>query len=218
MPAAAFYGDLFPFPGGSCILTVDAAPARYTGSTGRRGDDGRKGGKCVELLICCAILLVTVVLVFLSARHSLRTMDENAGRAMKQISAHLSTRFDAVLALLEVAQGYAGENMAALAEQLRLRRRVIGPLSTPEEVRQQEQLLDDVLAAVSTTADRHPGLRADEAYSRLFGTSDCCEQMLRTSRLLYNDAVTRLDRAVRSFPTSWAARLCGVKRRQHWEA
>ena len=42
--------------------------------------------------------------------------------------------------------------------------------------------------------------------------------MLRTSRLLYNDAVTRLDRAVRSFPTSWAARLCGVKRRQHWEA
>ena len=76
----------------------------------------------MELLICCAILLVTVVLVFLSARHSLRTMDENAGRAMKQISAHLSTRFDAVLALLEVAQGYAGENMAALAEQLRLRR------------------------------------------------------------------------------------------------
>ena len=150
----------------------------------------------MELLICCAILLVTVVLVFLSARHSLRTMDENAGRAMKQISAHLSTRFDAVLALLEVAQGYAGENMAALAEQLR----------------------HDVLAAVSTTADRHPGLRADEAYSRLFGTSDCCEQMLRTSRLLYNDAVTRLDRAVRSFPTSWAARLCGVKRRQHWEA
>ena len=66
----------------------------------------------MELLICCAILLVTVVLVFLSARHSLRTMDENAGRAMKQISAHLSTRFDAVLALLEVAQGYAGENMA----------------------------------------------------------------------------------------------------------
>ena len=54
----------------------------------------------MELLICCAILLVTVVLVFLSARHSLRTMDENAGRAMKQISAHLSTRFDAVLALL----------------------------------------------------------------------------------------------------------------------
>ena len=160
----------------------------------------------MELLICCAILLATVVLVFLSARHSLRTMDENAGRAMKQIGTHLSTRFDAVLALL------------ALAEQLRLRRRVIGPSSTPEEVRQQEQLLDDVLAAVSTTADRHPGLRTDEAYSRLFGTSDCCEQMLRTSRLLYNDAVTRLDRAVRSFPTSWAARLCGVKRRQHWEA
>ncbi len=172
----------------------------------------------MELLICCAILLVTVLVVFLSARHTLRALDENAGRAMKQCGTHLSTRFDAVLALLEVAQGYAGDNMAALAEQLRLRRRVIGSSATPEEVRQQEQLLDDVLAAVSTTADRHPGLRADESYSRLFGTSDCCEQMLRTSRLLYNDAVTRLDRAVRSFPTSWAARLYGVKQRPYWEA
>ena len=103
-------------------------------------------------------------------------------------------------------------------EQLRLRRRAVDASSGPEDVRQQEQLLDDVLAAVSTTADRYPGLRADEAYSRLFGTSDCCEQMLRTSRLLYNDAVTRLNRAVRTFPTSLTARLCGTAQRAHWEA
>ena len=150
----------------------------------------------MDLLICCAVLLAAVEVVFLSARHELRTLDENAGNAMKQIGTHLSTRFDAVLALLEVAHGYAGDSMAALAE----------------------QLLDDVLAAVSATADRYPGLRADEAYSRLFGTSDCCEQMLRTSRLLYNDAVTRLNRAVRTFPTSLTARLCGTAQRAHWEA
>ena len=172
----------------------------------------------MDLLICCAVLLAAVAVVFLSARHELRTLDENAGNAMKQIGTHLSTRFDAVLALLEVAQGYAGDSMAALAEQLRLRRRAVDASSGPEDVRQQEQLLDDVLAAVSTTADRYPGLRADEAYSRLFGTSDCCEQMLRTSRLLYNDAVTRLNRAVRTFPTSLTARLCGTAQRTHWEA
>lgn len=172
----------------------------------------------MDLLICCAVLLAAVAVVFLSARHELRTLDENAGSAMKQIGTHLSTRFDAVLALLEVAQGYAGDSMAALAEQLRLRRRAVDASSGPEDVRQQEQLLDDVLAAVSTTADRYPGLRTDEAYSRLFGASDCCEQMLRTSRLLYNDAVTRLNRAVRTFPTSLTARLCGTAQRAHWEA
>ena len=42
--------------------------------------------------------------------------------------------------------------------------------------------------------------------------------MLRTSRLLYNDAVTRLNRAVRTFPTSLTARLCGTAQRAHWEA
>ena len=224
-PAAAFCDVLLLFSDGSRISVATARCMRYTVTMGRRRVFAPSAnGRCrreeehMDLLICCAVLLAAVAVVFLSARHELRTLDENAGSAMKQIGTHLSTRFDAVLALLEVAQGYAGDSMAALAEQLRLRRRAVDASSGPEDVRQQEQLLDDVLAAVSTTADRYPGLRADEAYSRLFGTSDCCEQMLRTSRLLYNDAVTRLNRAVRTFPTSLTARLCGTAQRAHWEA
>lgn len=224
-PAAAFCDVLLFFSDGSRISAATARCMRYTVTMGRRRVFAPSAnGRCrreeehMDLLICCAVLLAAVAVVFLSARHELRTLDENAGSAMKQIGTHLSTRFDAVLALLEVAQGYAGDSMAALAEQLRLRRRAVDASSGPEDVRQQEQLLDDVLAAVSTTADRYPGLRADEAYSRLFGTSDCCEQMLRTSRLLYNDAVTRLNRAVRTFPTSLTARLCGTAQRAHWEA
>ena len=224
-PAAAFCDVLLLFSDGSRISAATACCMRYTVTMGRqRVFAPSANGRCrreeehMDLLICCAVLLAAVAVVFLSARHELRTLDENAGSAMKQIGTHLSTRFDAVLALLEVAQGYAGDSMAALAEQLRLRRRAVDASSGPEDVRQQEQLLDDVLAAVSTTADRYPGLRADEAYSRLFGTSDCCEQMLRTSRLLYNDAVTRLNRAVRTFPTSLTARLCGTAQRAHWEA
>ena len=224
-PAAAFYGVLLLFSDGSRISAATASRMRYTVTMGRRRVFAPSAnGRCrreeehMDLLICCAVLLAAVAVVFLSAWHELRTLDENAGNAMKQIGTHLSTRFDAVLALLEVAQGYAGDSMAALAEQLRLRRRAVDASSGPEDVRQQEQLLDDVLAAVSATADRYPGLRADEAYSRLFGTSDCCEQMLRTSRLLYNDAVTRLNRAVRTFPTSLTARLCGTAQRAHWEA
>ena len=224
-PAAAFCDVLLLFSDGSRISAATARCMRYTVTMGRRRVFAPSAnGRCrreeehMDLLICCAVLLAAVAVVFLSAWHELRTLDENAGSAMKQIGTHLSTRFDAVLALLEVAQGYAGDSMAALAEQLRLRRRAVDASSGPEDVRQQEQLLDDVLAAVSTTADRYPGLRADEAYSRLFGTSDCCEQMLRTSRLLYNDAVTRLNRAVRTFPTSLTARLCGTAQRAHWEA
>ena len=172
----------------------------------------------MELLICCGVLLLTAALLFLSACHSLRAIDEDAAHAMGQIGTQLSVRTDAVLALLDLARGYAGESMAALAEQVRLRRRIIDSASLPEEARQQEKLLDDTLAAVAATAARHPGLREDEAYSRLFGTSDCCEQMLGTSRLLYNDAVTRLDRAMRRFPASLAARVCGIEMREPWEA
>lgn len=168
-------------------------------------------------VVICAVT-AAVAAMFAAAFFELRMLSRNAGNAMRQIGAQLSARFDAVLSLLELAQGYAGESMAALAEQLRLRRHVIGEDADPEDVRRQEQLLDDVLAAVSATADRHPALRSDESYSRLFGTSDECERRLRTSRLLYNDAVTRLDRALRTFPTSCMVRLSGVRERAYWEA
>ena len=172
----------------------------------------------MELLICFGILLLTMALLFLSDCHTLRAINEDAAHAMGQIGTQLSARADAVLALLALAQGYAGDSMAALAEQVQLRRRIIDSGSAPEAARQQEKLLDDTMAAVAATAACYPGLREDEAYSRLFGTSDCCEQMLGTSRLLYNDAVTRLDREMRRFPASLAARVCGIEPRAHWEA
>ena len=44
------------------------------------------------------------------------------------------------------------------------------------------------------------------------------EKMVRQSRLIYNDSVTKLNRAIRMFPTSLVAGMLGVTSRDYLEA
>ncbi|MPN30829.1 hypothetical protein SDC9_178300 [bioreactor metagenome] len=44
------------------------------------------------------------------------------------------------------------------------------------------------------------------------------ENMVRTSRLIYNDSVTKLNRAIRMFPANMIAGLLGFSKRAYLEA
>ena len=44
------------------------------------------------------------------------------------------------------------------------------------------------------------------------------EEMVRKSRLVYNDSVTKLNRTIRMFPTSIAAGILGIIGRDYLEA
>jgi LemA protein len=41
--------------------------------------------------------------------------------------------------------------------------------------------------------------------------------MVRTSRLIYNDSVARLNREIRSFPVSLVAEMFGFRQREYLE-
>jgi len=43
------------------------------------------------------------------------------------------------------------------------------------------------------------------------------ENMVRTSRLIYNDSVTKLNREIRMFPTSIIAGMLGFHKREYLE-
>ena len=47
---------------------------------------------------------------------------------------------------------------------------------------------------------------------------DSYEKMVRTSRLIYNDSVTRLNRELRMFPTSLVGGMFGFRQRDYLEA
>ena len=163
-------------------------------------------------------LIAIFVIWGIGVQRRLVAMDENVNNAMSQIGVQLSSRFDALTALLDLAKGYAAHESQTLIETIKSRRSVITATSTPDDVLKQEGIISEALSRISMVAERYPELKASESYKKCMDAVDSYEKMVRTSRLIYNDSVTKLNREIRMFPVSLLAAPFGFHARDYLEA
>ena len=116
-------------------------------------------------LIIVAIIVVVLISWIISVQRRLVAMDENINNAMSQIGVQLSSRFDALTALLDLTKGYAAHEATTLIETIKSRRSVITATSTPQDVLKQEGVISEALGRISMVAERYPELKANENYS-----------------------------------------------------
>ena len=169
------------------------------------------------------IIIVSIVVVFLtvwaiSCQRRLAVMDENVNNAMVQIGVQLSSRFDALTALLDLTREYADHESQTLIETIKFRRSVITATSTPNDVLKQEGVIFEALSRISMVAEQCSELKANVNYARYMNAVDSYEKMVQTSRLIYNDSVTKLNRELRMFPGSLLGVVFGFRQRDYLEA
>jgi len=118
------------------------------------------------------IIAIIAILVFwcISVQRKLVVMDENVNNAMSQIGVQLSSRFDALTALLDLTKGYAAHESQTMIETIKARRSVITAKSTPDDVLRQEGVISEALGRISMVAEKYPELKAkiDEYRERNF--------------------------------------------------
>ena len=163
------------------------------------------------------VILVLVVLWFIFTQRKLVVMDENINNAMSQIGVQLSSRWDALTALLDLTKGYAEHEYKTLSDTIRMRSTITAK-STAAEVNDQENILTEAMGRIMAVAESYPDLKANENYIKTMDNVNDYEKMVRQSRLIYNDSVTKLNRAIRMFPTSLVAGMLGVTSRDYLEA
>ena len=163
-------------------------------------------------------LIAVFVIWGIGVQRRLVAMDENVNNAMSQIGVQLSSRFNALTALLDLAKGYAAHEAQTLIETIKSRRSVITATSTPDDVLKQEGIISEALGRISMVAERYPELKASESYKKCMDAVDSYEKMVRPSRLIYNDSVTRLNRELRMFPPSLLGGMFGFRQRDYLEA
>jgi len=73
--------------------------------------------------IMTGAILVILVLWFISTQRALAMLDENINNAMSQIGVQLSSRWDALSALLDLTKGYAEHEYKTLSETIKARSR-----------------------------------------------------------------------------------------------
>lgn len=172
----------------------------------------------MEILIIIFLVMVLLTIWIISAQRKLTIMDENVSNAMSQIGIQLSSRVDALNALLDLVRDYGDQEIQTLYDRLRLSHFAFTAQSTPEEIRGQEKMIAEALERVTSVAERYPDLKEEESYRRRISALDSYEKMMRTSCLIYNDSVTKLNRAIRMFPTNLIVGMLGFHQREYMEA
>jgi len=165
--------------------------------------------------ITIAVIAAVIVLWIISTQRRLVVLDENISNAMSQIGVQLSSRFDALTALLDLTKGYAKHESETLIETIKSRRSVITAKSTPDEVMRQEGVISEALGRISMVTEQYPDLKANQNYIKTMDAVQTFENMVRTSRLIYNDSVTKLNREIRMFPVSVVTGMLGFGQRDY---
>ena len=169
----------------------------------------------MTIIILIAIIAV-LILWFVSVQRKLVAMDENINNAMSQIGVQLSSRWDALTALLELTKGYSEHEYKTISDTIKMRTS-INAKSTAADVNAQENILLDTMGKIMAVAEGYPELKANENYIKIMDSVNSYEETVRKSRLVYNDSVTKLNRTIRMFPTSIAAGILGIKSRDYLE-
>lgn len=168
-------------------------------------------------LLAITAIIIMVALWLMSTQRRLVMLDENINNAITQIGVQLSGRFDALTALLNITKSYFAHESETLLETLKSKRNVITAKSTPGEIIMQEGFISEVFDRISMFTKKYPELNEDPNYIRAVNAVQTFEDMLCTSRLIYNDSVNKLNSNIRMFPVSIIAGVLGFSKRDYWD-
>lgn len=173
----------------------------------------------MEIAIIVVLLVILLAVWIISTQRKLAVMDEHINNTMNQIGVQLSSRFDVLTALLElIKESCAACQPQTMMDMVKSGQSMISAKSAPSEVLAQERIIAEVLDRISRAEEQYPELKGDKNYEKYIVAIDRYEKMIRTSCLIYNDSVTKLNRTIRKFPTSLIARILGFCQREYLES
>ena len=157
------------------------------------------------------ILFIVIALAILVAGYIISTqrefvhLDELCKNATSQIAVQLNSRWDAITALAKTAAQYAKHESETLINTIRERRQ--GNVTTAEQINEQQGAISQVLGRLIAIGEAYPDLKANSLYKEAMDGMRDYEEKVRMSRMVYNDTVTKMNRMVRQWPSSFVAGL-----------
>lgn len=154
------------------------------------------------LVIVIIALVVICFLYILKIQRQLVGLDEKMKNALGQINTQIKSRWDAVTALVQMTKQYSAHEHDTLTDVIRERR---GAVTSASDVNAQNEAINSVLGRLIAVAEQYPDLKANDMFKNTMDGIKGYEENVRLSRMVYNDAVTKLNVLIRQWPSSIVA-------------
>jgi len=168
----------------------------------------------MKTTLIIVVIVAILVLWFVRIQRKLVSQEELCKNAMSQIGVQQQSRWDALTALAELVKSYNDHEYKTLRDIIAERRDITGN-SKPEEADAQESAMAGVVKQIKLVAERYPELKANENYAKAMDSVNTYENQVRTSRMVFNDTVTKFNRSVRQFPDSLVASVLNFTAKEY---
>lgn len=172
----------------------------------------------MKSLVIVILLLILLMIWILMTKKKLVVMDENVNLAMGQLGVQVSSQFDAAMLLVDLVESYTEKDGSRLKKMIQTEYRNLTARSMPSDVLKQERVIQKVMDEISDISGKYPELKEDRAYVKCLDAVESYKKMVRTSRLIYNDIVTKYNQAIRMVPTCLVAGILGFHKREYLES
>lgn len=165
-------------------------------------------------------IIVILVLFGITAFNKLRKLDIGAQEALGGIDVQLTRRADLIPNLVNTVKGYAAHEKGVFeaVTDARAGVKAAAESGSVEEKAAANAAMDQAIINVLAVAEAYPDLQASANFQALQAELSDTENKISFARQYYNDAVAKLNSAVRTIPWLLFTGIAGVHEREFYDA
>src|SRR5579872_1148468 len=166
------------------------------------------------LLGVLAVIVLLVLVVggsLIGSRNELVTEKNAVDAAWAQVDVALQRRADLIPNLVATVKGFAKHEQEVI-DSVTAARAALGGARTPQEKIAANTQLDSAISRLLVITENYPNLKSNENFLRLQDELAGTENRIAVERRKYNEMVQQYNTLVKTFPTSFIARMAGFQR------
>lgn len=172
-----------------------------------------------SFLIVLGVVVAIVIIAVLwgvGIYNGLVALRQAVKNAWAQIDVQLKRRHDLIPNLVETVKGYATHEKDTLERVINARARATSA-TTPADKIKAEGEVSSALARLLVVSEAYPDLKANTNFNSLQAELTGTEDRIAFARQAYNDAVTKLNTGIQTFPAVLIAGMLGFKEEPFFE-
>ena len=176
------------------------------------------------------IILIAIVAILaiwgVSAYNGLVKMDESVSTAWSNVENQYQRRADLIPNLVNTVKGYASHEKETLEAVMSARSKatqmtIDADNLTPEKLQAYQKAQGEIGSALGrllAITEAYPDLKANENFKELQAQLEGTENRISVERRNFNETARSYNTAVRTFPKTIIANMCGFEKRPYFEA
>jgi LemA protein len=164
------------------------------------------------MMILIGVAIVAVFFYFFYYNTMIARKNE-VRNALATIDTMLKMRFDLIPNLVASVKESAKFETSTMEKVIALRNQ-LGPNTTTAELQKIDRESTQAVKGFMVQVEAYPDLKTNASFVQLQNTLMSTEEQIAAARRTFNAAVTNLNNAIEMFPTSFFARMMGLKKEQ----